>query len=117
MVLSLANQLISCFDKQTEAIKSGLEALSVSLLQNVPKLVAEEFEKALAKRNAGPQTVNEVPQVPLPTRSEQNDKENDAYVASGTVESLFLFEDDDDDDMLFFEKNFDRDDEQLMHLD
>ncbi|OXU21425.1 hypothetical protein TSAR_000023 [Trichomalopsis sarcophagae] len=47
MVVTLANQLISCFDKQNDTIKQGLQGISESLLRNVLKIVAEEFQRIL----------------------------------------------------------------------
>lgn len=108
MVVTLANQLIACFDKQTESIKVELDCITEALVQNVPKIVAQEFQKILSTNgNVGLQAelvnVDEGVEQSTTNAEENRNEEEHTYVASGAIESLICEEDNDDDDILFFE--------------
>lgn len=51
LVSSLANQLISLFEQQNEALTRGLQSMTDSLLQTLPRIIGEEIQKALTNVN------------------------------------------------------------------
>lgn len=52
LVTTLANQFIDCFGKQNQVLVSAFQVQCDTLLQNLPRIIAEEFARVQAQGNA-----------------------------------------------------------------
>lgn len=72
---------MGCFEKQNDVLAKGLKGLSDTVVQTLPSIIADEFQKLL-------KNVTLIP-------NEAKDEES-STVASSTFENLFLDESDND---------------------